>query len=237
MILIASISFAGYFAVRLLGDRVGLVLTALLGGLVSSTAVTLAFSRMARADGSRNALLGAGIALACGTMALRLLLEVAVVNRALVMPLLPGLLALALVPLLALLWILFRHRNEQPVAHTPPMNNPLDLQQALVMGGLLALIFMLSKGAEQWFGNEGVYFLAVIAGIADVDAVAIALAQQAKGDLAADVAVRGILLAALTNTAVKAGIVLVIGGLPLARWASTILLVALGAGAVGLLYV
>lgn len=237
VILIAGISFAGYFAVRLLGDRVGLVLTALLGGLASSTALTLAFSRMARSDGSRNALLGAGIALACGTMALRLILEVAVVNRTLLPPLLPGLLGLALVPLMALLWILLRRRNEQPVAHTPPMHNPLDLQQALIMAGFLALIFILSKGAEHWFGSEGVYILAVIAGIADVDAVTIALAQQAKGELANDVAVRGILLAALTNTAVKAGIVLVIGGLPLARWASSILLVALGVGALGLLFV
>src|SRR5690606_20382756 len=219
VILIAGISFAGYFAVRLLGDRVGLVLTALLGGLASSTALTLAFSRMARSDGSRNALLGAGIALACGTMALRLILEVAVVNRTLLPPLLPGLLGLALVPLIALLWILLRRRDEQPVGHTPPMHNPLDLQQALIMAGFLALIFILSKGAEHWFGSEGVYILAVIAGIADVDAVTIALAQQAKGELANDVAVRGILLAALTNTAVKAGIVLVIGGLPLARWA------------------
>src|SRR5690554_864308 len=95
VILIAGISFAGYFAVRLLGDRVGLVLTALLGGLASSTALTLAFSRMARVDSSRSALLGAGIALACGTMAVRLLIEVAVVNRALVMPLLPCVMALA----------------------------------------------------------------------------------------------------------------------------------------------
>jgi uncharacterized membrane protein (DUF4010 family) len=117
------------------------------------------------------------------------------------------------------------------------MHNPLDLQQALIMAGFLALIFILSKGAEHWFGSEGVYILAVIAGIADVDAVTIALAQQAKGELANDVAVRGILLAALTNTAVKAGIVLVIGGLPLARWASSILLAALGAGVLGLLFV
>lgn len=237
VILIAGISFLGYFAVRLLGDRVGLVLTALLGGLSSSTALTLAFSRMARSDASRNALLGAGIALACGTMALRLLLEVAVVNRALILPLLPGLAGLALVPMLALGWILLRHRGEQPVRHTPPMHNPLDLQQALVMAGLLTLIFMLSQGAEYWFGDKGVYVLALIAGIADVDAVTIALAQQAKGELAGEVAARGILLAALTNTAVKAVIVLAVGGPALARWASTILLVALVVGATGLFWV
>lgn len=235
VILIAGISFAGYFAVRLLGDRVGLALTALLGGLVSSTALTLAFSRMARVDGSRNALIGAGIALACGTMAVRLLIEVAVVNRALVMPLLPGVLALALIPLLALGWIIWRHRGEQPVRHAPPMHNPLDLQQALVMAALLTLIFMLSSGAEHWFGSQGVYVLSVLAGVADVDAVTIALAQQARDGLDETVAVRGILLAALTNTAVKAVMVLVVGGLPLARWASSILLLALLTGGAALL--
>ena len=237
VILIAGISFVGYFAVKLLGERVGLIMTALLGGLASSTALTLAFSRMARTDGSRNALLGAGIALACGTMALRLLLEVAVVNRALVLPLLPGLLGLALVPFIALLWIATRHRGGHSVNKGPPVSNPLDLQQALLMAGLLTLVFVLSKGAEHWFGNEGIYVLAIFAGIADVDAIAITLAQQAKGELADGVAVRGILLAALTNTAVKAGIVLVVGGWPLARWASSILLVALAAGALGLIWV
>lgn len=237
VLLIAGISFIGYFAVKLLGDRVGLVLTALLGGLTSSTALTLAFSRMARADASRHALLGAGIALACGTMAPRLLLEVAVVNRALVWPLLPGIVGLALVPLLAVGWIIYRHRGEQVVRNSPPLSNPLDLQQALIMAALLTLVFMLSRGAEQWFGSEGVYVLALLAGIADVDAVAIALAQQARGELADEVAVRGILLAALTNTAVKAGIVLVVGGWPLARWASSILLLALVAGGVGLAWV
>lgn len=237
VLLIAGISFIGYFAVKLLGDRVGLVLTALLGGLTSSTALTLSFSRMARIDASRSALLGAGIALACGTMAPRLLLEVAVVNRALVVPLLPGIIGLTLVPLLAVVWIIYRHRGEQVVSNGPQLSNPMDLLQALIMAVLLTLVFMLSRGAEQWFGSEGVYVLALLAGIADVDAVAIALAQQARGELADEVAVRGILLAALTNTAVKAGIVLVVGGWPLARWASSILLLALVAGGVGLAWV
>ena len=77
--------------------------------------------------------------------------------------------------------------------------------------------------------------LSVLAGVADVDAVTIALAQQARDGLDETVAVRGILLAALTNTAVKAVMVLVVGGLPLARWASSILLLALLAGGAALL--
>ena len=236
VMLLVGISFVGYFAVRLLGERVGLVLTAVLGGLTSSTALTMSFSRMARSDQARNALFAAGILLACATMAPRLLLEVAVVNPALLLPLLPGMLGLALVPFLAALWILRQHRAQQVVRNQPPLNNPLDLQQALVMALVLTLIFMLSRGAEQWFGSSGVYVLALLAGIADADAVTIALAQQARTDLAAEVAVRAILLAAMTNTLVKAGIVLLIGGWQLARRATAILLLALLAAALGLIW-
>lgn len=236
VLLIAGISFVGYFAVRVLGDRVGLVLTALLGGLTSSTALTLAFSRMARLGSGRTALLAAGIVLACGTMAPRLLLEVAVVNRALLLPLLPGIIGLGLVPLLAVCWLLWRHKGEQTECGQPALSNPMDLQQAIVMALVLTLVFMLSRGAEQWFGNEGVYVLALFAGIADVDAITIALAQQARDGLASEVAVRGILLAAMTNTAVKAGIVLVVGGWPLARRASLVLVLAMLAAGVGLFF-
>lgn len=236
VLLIAGISFVGYFAVRVLGDRVGLVLTALLGGLTSSTALTLAFSRMARLGSGRTALLAAGIVLACGTMAPRLLLEVAVVNRALLLPLLPGIIGLGLVPLLAVCWLLWRHKGEQTECGQPALSNPMDLQQAIVMALALTLVFMLSRGAEQWFGNEGVYVLALFAGIADVDAITIALAQQARDGLASEVAVRGILLAAMTNTAVKAGIVLVVGGWPLARRASLVLVLAMLAAGTGLFF-
>ncbi len=236
VLLIAGISFVGYFAVRVLGDRVGLVLTALLGGLTSSTALTLAFSRMARLGSGRTTLLAAGIVLACGTMAPRLLLEVAVVNRALLLPLLPGIIGLGLVPLLAVCWLLWRHKGEQTECGQPALSNPMDLQQAIVMALVLTLVFMLSRGAEQWFGNEGVYVLALFAGIADVDAITIALAQQARDGLASEVAVRGILLAAMTNTAVKAGIVLVVGGWPLARRASLVLVLAMLAAGVGLFF-
>lgn len=235
VMLLASISFVGYFAVRILGDRVGLVVTAVLGGLTSSTALTLSYSRMARADAGRNPLLAAGIVLACATMAPRVLLEVSVVNSALVLPLLPGMLGLTLVPLLAAWWLLRKSRSQQPVCHRPPLQNPLDLQQTLLMALLLSVIFMLSQGAEHGLGSGGVYLLAVVAGVADVDAVSIALAQQARTGMAPEIAVRGILLAALINTAVKAGIVLLIGGRSLARYASVALGLALLVSASGLL--
>lgn len=235
MMLIASIGFVGYFAVRIIGPRAGLLLTALFGGLASSTALTVTFARLARARGARHALLGAGIALACGTMAPRLLFEVAVVNPALVPPLLPGMIALAVVPLVAAFWVA-RHSSAKGKVENVGVDNPLEIRQALIITVLLAIIFMLSHGAEAVLGERGIYTLAVLSGIADVDAIGLALAQQAKGSLADDVAARGILLAALSNTAAKAAIAAVIGGRELAKWATSIMLVALAAGTVALIF-
>jgi uncharacterized membrane protein (DUF4010 family) len=241
VMLIAGIGFAGYFAVRIMGPRAGLLLTALFGGLTSSTAVTLGFSRLAKRAPARADLLGAGIALACGTVGPRLLLEVGVVNRSLVMPLLPGALALALIPLLAAFWIA-RRAGEEPDAPSGAervihLENPLELRQALLFGLVLGLIFLLAEASRDLLGDQGLYALAVVSGVADVDAIALAMARQARGDLADDVAVRAILIAAMSNTAVKAGLAALFGGMVLARWASSILVVTLLATGLALVFV
>jgi len=236
VLLVAGIGFVGYFAVRILGDRVGLTLTAFLGGLTSSTALTLSFSRMSATDTRRQALLGAGIALACGTMAPRVLAEVAVVNRDLLMPLLPGMVLLGIIPLAAMGVVLWRFKGGE-VEHRPAMSNPLELKSALLITAALAAVFVMSNAAQAWFGDKGIYGLAILSGIADVDAITVALANQAKDGLSDTVAARGILLASLTNTLVKAAIVLFVGGWSLARWASSILVLAVAAGATGWLWI
>lgn len=230
VMLIAGIGFVGYFAIRTLGARAGLLLTAVFGGLTSSTAVTVAFARMARRTGQRHALLGVGIALACATMAPRLLIEVAAVNQALVPRVFPGLAALAAVPLLAAVWVARRHTGREETGDVG-INNPLEIGQALVIGAVLAGVFVLSHAAEAWLGESGVYGLALLSGVADVDAISLALAKQAQGDLEAEVAARAIILAALSNTLFKAVFAAAIGGVKLARWATTILGLALVAGA------
>jgi uncharacterized membrane protein (DUF4010 family) len=225
VLLIAGIGFVGYFAVRVAGARVGLLFTALLGGLTSSTAVAVGFARLARDAPGRAPLLGAGIALACATMGPRLLVEVAAVNRALVPSLVPGVIALTGVPLVAAAWIALRgeSRGASGDDDALTLENPLQLRQALIIGVVLAGVFVLSHGADALFGEGGVYALAVISGVADVDAIALALAKQARDGLDPEVATRGILLAAITNTAMKGVYAGVIGGLVLARWASGIL--------------
>lgn len=227
VLLIAGISYIGYFAIRWLGTRVGLLATAMIGALVSSTAVTLSFSRMARQTQVSVPLLGAGISLAAGTMALRILSEVTIVNSALLPQLALPIAPLAIVPLLAAGFIA-RRLSASNVATDVPLRNPIELGAALTYAALMSALFILIRAMEAWFGNAGVYLLSAISGITDVDAVSLSLAQSTKSTLPLSVGATGILLAAIVNTLVKAGLAWAIGGWQLARWCATILLSALG---------
>jgi uncharacterized membrane protein (DUF4010 family) len=227
VVLIAGISYVGYFAMRWLGTRVGLLATAILGALVSSTAVTVSFGRMARRGQANFALLGAGISLAAGTMALRILIEVSLVNPALLPFLVPPVAVLAVIPLVAAGAIAIRTKSVETSAEVE-LKNPIELGAALGYGAVFAVLFILIRAMEAWFGDAGVYALSAISGITDVDAVSLSLAQATQGDLPLVVGTTGILIAAMVNTAVKALLATVIGGWKLARWCASILLLALG---------
>jgi uncharacterized membrane protein (DUF4010 family) len=232
VLLIAGTSYVGYFAMRLLGARVGLLATAMIGALVSSTAVTVSFGRMARRSQGSVAILGAGISLAAGTMAVRILVEVSIVNPALLPTLVPPIAVLAMVPLFAAGVVALRKESELRTPSAPSnsevaLKNPIELGSALGYGAVLAVLFVLIRAVEAWFGKAGIYGLAALSGITDVDAVSLSLAQSAKVDLPLSVATAGILIAAMVNTLVKAILATVIGGWKLARWCASILLVSL----------
>jgi len=227
VLLIAGISYIGYFTMRIFGSRIGLLATAIIGGLVSSTAVTVAYGRMARQEKGNFALLGAGISLAAGTMAVRLLIEVGIVNPALLPWLTTPVALLAIVPLVAAIVIATRSRQSTSPAEVE-LNNPVELGAALGFAGVLSILFVLVRAAQGWFGDTGIYALSAISGIADVDAVSLSLAQATRGNLPLAVGSTGILIAAMVNTVVKALLATFIGGWLLARWCATILLSALG---------
>jgi uncharacterized membrane protein (DUF4010 family) len=230
VLLIAGLSYIGYFAVRVFGARFGLLLTGLLGGLSSSTAVTVAFARRARAAAGGRALFGAGIALAAATMAPRVAVEIAAVNRSLLVELWPTLTVAALVPALGAIAIALRSRGE----HTADvaLKNPLQLKAALSFGALLCTLFIVAEGLQHALGTSGVYTVAGIAAVLDVDAVSIAMAQSAaRATLPAVDAERAIALAVLVNTSSKAVLAASIGGAPMLKSASAILAVTLAAGA------
>jgi uncharacterized membrane protein (DUF4010 family) len=229
VVLIASVSYVGYFAVRLLGSRLGLLLTAMFGGLSSSTAVTVAYARRAREEAAHRPLLAAGIALAAATMAPRLVVEIGAVDRSLLASLWPTFAALALVPLAAAAYA--ARRKAAPDAKIE-LSNPLELATALTFGVLLVVLFVAAEGLRRAFGDAGAYATAAIAGLVDVDAVSVAFASAAaRGALEPATASKAITIAVLVNTGVKAALAAVLGGPAMLRSASLVLGAALLAGA------
>lgn len=226
ILLIAGISYIGYFAMRIFGNRIGILATSAIGGLVSSTAVTLSFARMARKDQNAVSLLGAGISLAAAIMAIRVLLEVSIVNPSLLPLLIAPISCLALVPLIAAILITLKGSPEIS-ATTVDLRNPIELGSAIFFGGVLALLFLLVRAVEVWFGDAGIYLLSAISGITDVDAVSLSLAQATQTTLAMKVGATGILIAAMVNTIVKALLATFIGGWHLAKWCASILMMSL----------
>lgn len=211
VVLIALISFAGYFAIKLAGARRGTVFTGLFGGFASSTALTLHFSRLCRRGDVPAPLLATGILLACGTMFPRMVLVASVLN--------PGLFRLLAVPAAVMALVVYtpavaywRRSSDQSPAEASPLKNPLELKTALGFGLLLALVMLLGKALQRWFGEGGVLLLAAASGVADVDAITLSLARMAGDDLAGAVAVTGIVIAAAVNSVVKGGMATFIGG-------------------------
>jgi len=222
VLLISSLSLIGYVGNRWLGADRGIVLTGLTGGLVSSTAVTLSFARQSREESRTSTCytLACGLLLAWCIMFGRVIVEVAVVNRGLVARVLVPFVIMGAVAAIAA-WIAFRrrgagHDSTASKAKEVPLKNPFSLTAASKFGAFFAGVLLVVKLVQTYFPGEGLYMVAVLAGLTDVDAITLSMAEYAKsGD--AHVAVNSIVLATLANTAVKCGIVAVLGGALLRR--------------------
>lgn len=214
VVLITGIGFAAYVAIRLLGTRHGLLVTALLGGMVSSTAMTLTLARL---DTPRlRCALAAGLLATSALMFPRVLLEVGLVNAALLPALLAPMLTAGGIYAGGALLFFLRAAQQPDVNTEPPLKNPFELGPALRFAALLVAILVLVEGARRWLGDIGVYLVALLSGTTDVDAITLSLANSAQADLDAQIAVRGIFLAALSNSLIKALLVAIVGSRQLA---------------------
>lgn len=212
-ILIAAISFAGYVAIRLLGERRGIAVAAIAGGLASSTAVTLSFARLAREHPENVRLLAGGIALAGATMVARLVVLVGLVKADLLATVLwPA--AAAGVVLLAAGGLFLRNGQNGSGATQPTLQlrNPFDIGTVLQLAGLIAVIMVVAKALSEQVGAAGLYLLAAISGVADVDALTLSMARFAGVQVGLPEAGRAILVAASVNTVSKAAMAAAVGG-------------------------
>jgi uncharacterized membrane protein (DUF4010 family) len=210
VVLIAGINVTAYLAYRLFGTRGGTVLGGLLGGLISSTATTVSYARQSRQYGEVVPMAVMVILLATLMMNVRVLIEIGVVA--------PGFLPSAAPPLglvmglMVLISLLLFSRIDSHSAQTPEHENPAQIKTAILFGMLYSLILLLVAAAEAYFGVHGVYAVAVLSGLTDMDAITLSTSEMVElGRMEPDTGWRVILLASMSNLVFKWGAVAVFG--------------------------
>ena len=217
VVLISSLSLVGYVAVRWLGSARGAAVTAVTGGLVSSTAVSLSFARESRtpSGAATSPALAGGILLSWVVMFARVVIEVAIVNPRLVTRVLIPFSAMAAVAGLVAL-VFFRRGvagdgERSPDGADVPLRNPFSLMAATKFGLVFAAVSLVVKLGQLYLPGGGLYVVAGLAGLSDVDAITLSMAEFALQGGDASTAVGAIAVAAIANTLVKCGLVLALG--------------------------
>jgi len=217
VVFISGIGFLGYVLIKVVGPKQGIGLTGLLGGLVSSTAVTLSFAQRSQKEAELAKPFALAITVAWTMMFSRVMAEVAALNAALLGVLWLPMAASAAAGLAYCIYLYLSQRTDKQ--GDVVFSNPFELGPAVKFGLLYAIILLVSKAAQIYLGDTGVYLSSVIAGLTDVDAITLSMAElsSAAGGVDLSTAARAIVLAAMSNTAVKGGIVLTSGSSTLRR--------------------
>lgn len=221
VVFISGLSFIGYVLIQFVGARRGIGLTGLLGGLVSSTAVTMTLSERSRSNQGLSRFLGLGVLLAWVIMFARVLVEVGVVNAELlssvVVPIGAG--GLIAAGWAGYLYLRSKDTTGDKQGDSENFTNPFRLVPAVQFGLLYGAVLIGSKALSEWLGPAGIYVGAVASGLADVDAITLSMSELSRGTGSIDdgVAANAIVLAAASNTLVKAGIVWATGSPGLRR--------------------
>lgn len=202
VVLVSGLSFLGFIAGRLLGER-GLIVAGAIGGLVSSTAVTYALAERSSSGATRAA--AAGAVLASTVMALRIIVLAGAVNPDILSNLAVPMLVMAGIGALAS-WLIARGQLRPQPKKTTAMQNPFSLRAALVFGVIYATVSLGVRAARELLGDGGVYAASVVSGLADVDALTIALTRLGPGTAGWRTVVLAITTAAIANNLVKVGL-------------------------------
>ncbi len=229
VVLIVAISLSGYVAYKFLGDRAGALVGGLLGGLISSTATTVSYARRTAGEASQSALAALVIMIAACVSLGRVLVEIAAVAPRTLMALAPPLAAmLGAAAVIAGAMFLFRRAPATPM---PVQTNPAELKSALVFGALYALVLLAVAAAKAYFGAAGLFVVAGLSGLTDMDAITLSSARMVEiGSLDAATGWRTIVVAAMANFAFKFGMVAVLGHRSLTLRVGVAFALAVGCG-------
>ncbi|MCA1750645.1 MAG: MgtC/SapB family protein [Cryomorphaceae bacterium] len=230
VVLISGLSLFGYIAMKSVGRRAGTFITGIVGAMASSTAVTLSLAKLA-VKSTRKGVFTTAVLMACVVMFARVLIEVSVVNPALLSALWTPVAGMVAVMVVGGVWI-YKSAEPPEADEKIEVGNPLQLGVALKFGLLLAAILLLSEFLSDRFGDQGIIVLAIVSGLADVDAVTLSLSEMAKDRVDEGLASFGIVLASVSNTLVKGGIFTFYVGVKTSLRFIVVILIASAAGVV-----
>lgn len=229
VVLIVGMSLAGYVTFKLVGQRAGVVLTGLLGGMISSTATTVSYARRSRDANLSVSNATAVIVLASTVAIIRVLLELAVVAAPWLPVMAPPLAILLAVMAVASLGCAGLAGDRAPEPHAP--DNPAELRSAVAFGLIYAVILLAVAATTHYVGNDGLYLVAVVSGLTDMDAITLSTGRMVQqGNLPAEMGWRLVLVAALANLSFKGLLIAALGPRRLLWQFGIVLCVVMAAG-------
>ena len=236
VVLIVGISLGGYIIYKFFGRAAGILLGGLLGGMISSTATTVSYSRLARDSSAGLASSAIVIMIASSVVFIRVLVEVAVVGPVEMLRVtVPPIMTMMLLTLLPAVVAYLRTRRQ--AAPMPEQKNPTQLRSALFFGVVYTAVLFLLAASREYVGSEGLYMIAVLSGLTDMDAITLSTARMAAED--AHLAAEGwrlIVAASMSNMVFKAGVARLMGGPELGRRLALWYLIPLTGGGLLLLF-
>jgi uncharacterized membrane protein (DUF4010 family) len=227
-ILIAAVSFVGYVAMKIFGDRMGILLAAAVGGLASSTATTLALARMSKERPESVRLLSAGILLAGVVMMARVAGVTLLLNAPLAGQIIVPIAAAGAILGLSAFVLALGPRG--PTSHLAAAQNPLAVDTALKLGAVIVAVMLAVGYLRSILGSAGALLVAAVSGIVDADAVTLSMARLGGHGLEIQTAAQAIMVGVAVNTFTKAIMAGSVGGWRLGLVVSTASLAALAGG-------
>jgi uncharacterized membrane protein (DUF4010 family) len=216
VVLIVGISLIGYFIYKFIGSKAGVLLGGILGGLISSTATTVSYSRMARKTETISKLAAFVILTASAVSLVRVMIEISIVAPSSFSSFVFPLGAELLVMIILVIALFLRNRKEK--AEMPAQSNPAELKGALIFALLYGGISFISALVKDRFGNEALYFVSVVSGLTDLDAITLSTAKMTEqNNIEASLGWRLILVATLSNLVFKAGMAIALGNKQLGK--------------------
>ncbi|TVQ31749.1 MAG: MgtC/SapB family protein [Phycisphaeraceae bacterium] len=235
VVLVTGISLGGYLSYKFFRRQAGLVLSGLIGGMISSTATTVSYARRAATAPDLAPVAAMIVVLATAVMYVRVLIEISLVGPSL-MPVAAWPVCIMLAVTLALglaMWL--RTRGVQ--IEMPEQENPSELRFALVFGVMYTVVLFAVAASKQFFDDRGIYAVAAISGLTDMDAITLSTARLVEENrLSADIAWRAIILASLSNMIFKTCIVGMLGNRRLLGMVAGLFAIAFAVGILLLIF-